>query len=249
VSEAAGVRHRPDQLPLGVSLNHKCSFTNFVAGQNAAAVAVLRDLLVRRAGGVVYLWGSAGSGKSHLLEACCGDGVMQGRPVAYLPLGGPQAQPDMLMGLAGIELVCIDDVDKVAGDREWEEAMFHLYNQAEQASCPMVLAASVAPRTPAWRLADLASRLTAAVVWRLRALDDDGRREALQMHARERGFALSDEVMIFLMKRLRRDMVSLSQFLDRLDHSSLAAQRRITIPFVKELLEQDPDQTATRNPQ
>lgn len=241
MNEVVGVQHRPDQLALGVSLRHERSFSNFVAGRNAAAVAVLRDLLARRAAGVVYLWGSTGSGKSHLLEACCGDNAMQGRPVAYLPLGGPLAQPDMLNGLAGIQLVCIDDVDRAAGSRAWEEALFHLYNQAEQAACPMVLAARSAPRTPAWRLPDLASRLTAAVVWRLRALDDDERRRALQLHARARGFELSDQVVIFLMKRLRRDMVSLSLFLERLDRSSLAAQRRVTVPFVKKLLEDGAD--------
>ena len=238
MSEALDARRPPDQLPLGVSLRHRRSFSNFIAGQNAAAVAVLRDLLLAHAGGIVYLWGSSGSGKSHLLEACCGDASMHGRPVAYLPLGTDQAQPDMLNGLADIQLLCIDDVDRVAGDRAWEEALFHLYNQAEQAACPMVLAASGAPRAPAWRLPDLASRLSAAVVWRLRALDDAERREALQLHARERGFVLSDEVVTFVMKRLRRDMVSLSAFLERLDRSSLAAQRRITVPFVKGLLQQ-----------
>lgn len=239
MSEAAGIQRRPDQLPLGVSLRHPRSFTNFIAGSNSAAVAVLRDLLARRDGGVVYLWGASGSGKSHLLEACCGDVSLHGRPVAYLPLGGNQVQPDMLSGLAGTELVCIDDVDRAAGNREWEEALFHLYNQAEQASSAMVLAASVAPRSPAWGLADLASRLTAAVIWRIHALDDDGRREALQLHARERGFALSDEVVTFVMKRLRRDMVSLTAFLERLDRSSLAAQRRVTVPFVRALLEEE----------
>ena len=238
MSEALDARRPPDQLPLGVSLRHRRSFSNFIVGQNAAAVAVLRDSLLAHAGGIVYLWGSSGSGKSHLLEACCGDASMHGRPVAYLPLGTAQAQPDMLNGLADIQLLCIDDVDRVAGDRAWEEALFHLYNQAEQAACPMVLAASAAPRAPAWRLPDLVSRLSAAVVWRLRALDDAERREALQLHARERGFVLSDEVVTFVMKRLRRDMVSLSAFLERLDRSSLAAQRRITVPFVKGLLEE-----------
>jgi DnaA family protein len=237
VSEAAGIQRRPDQLPLSVSLRHPRSFANFVAGTNSAAVAVLRDLLARRDGGVIYLWGAPGSGKSHLLEASCGDVSMRGRPVAYLPLGRNQVEPDMLAGLAGAQLVCIDDVDSVAGDGEWEEALFHLYNQAEHASSALVLAASVAPRTPAWGLADWASRLTAAVVWRLRTLDDDARRVALQLHARERGFALSDEVLTFVMKRLRRDMVSLTAFLERLDRSSLAAQRRITVPFVRGLLE------------
>ena len=166
---------------------------------------------------------------------------MHGRPVAYLPLGGAQVAPEMLSGLAEIQLLCIDDVDRVAGDSRWEEALFHLYNQAEQSACPIVLAAGVAPRAPAWRLPDLVSRLSAAVVWRLRALDDGERREALQLHARERGFILSDEVVTFVMKRLRRDMVSLSAFLERLDRSSLAAQRRITVPFVKGLLEESGD--------
>ncbi len=230
-------RRRPNQLPLGVTLRHPRGFSNFIAGPNAGAVAVLRDLLAGR-GGVVYLWGSSGSGKSHQLEACCGDASLHGRPVAYLPLAGSRVEPDMLNGLAGIELLCIDDVDSVAGDGAWEEALFHLYNQAEQASCPMVLTASVAPRTPAWKLPDLASRLTAAVVWRLHALDDTDCRAALQLHARERGFELSDDVVTFVMKRLRRDMLSLSTFLDRLDQSSLAAQRRVTVPFVKALLEE-----------
>ncbi len=235
---ARGARRHTRQLPLGVTLRRPRGFSNFIAGPNAGAVAVLRDLLAGRVRGVVYLWGGSGSGKSHLLEACCGDASVHGRPVAYLPLAGSSVQPDMLNGLADIALLCIDDVDSIAGDGAWEEALFHLYNQAEQASCPMVLSASVAPRTPAWKLPDLASRLTAAIVWRLHALNDSECRAALQLHARERGFELSDEVVTFVMKRLRRDMRSLSTFLDRLDRSSLAAQRRVTVPFVKGLLEE-----------
>lgn len=235
-------RRRPDQLPLGVTLRPRRDFANFVAGENAGAVSVLRNLLTAGDGGVVYLWGGGGTGKSHLLEACCGDGSVGDRRVAYIPLGDDRLEPEMLQGLSDIELLCIDDVDSVAGDAAWEEALFHLYNQAELASCPLVLTASVSPRTPAWGLPDLASRLTAAVVWRLRALDDDTRREALQLHARERGFALGDEVVTYVMKRLRRDTASLFEFLDRLDHSSLAAKRRITVPFVKTLLEESDDQ-------
>ncbi len=238
MSEGLGARRRPAQLPLGVTLRLRRSFSNFIAGRNAEAVAVLRNLLAARTGGVVYLWGARGTGKSHLLEACCGDASMHERRVAYLPVGDSRIEPAMLHGLADIELLCIDDVDRVAGDGAWEEALFHLYNQTEQASSPMVFTASRAPRTPAWQLPDLASRLSAAVVWRLCVLADDERREALQLHARDRGFELSDEVVTFVMKRRRRDMVSLSAFLDRLDRSSLAAQRRVTVPFVKALLDE-----------
>jgi DnaA family protein len=229
---------RPDQLPLGVTLRHRRSFSNFVSGPNAGAVAVLRNLLDSGHAGVVYLWGGPGTGKSHLLEACCGDASVRERRVAYVPLGDSRLEPAMLHGLADIDLLCIDDVDAKAGDEAWEEALFHLYNQAELASSPMIMSAAVAPRRAAWRLADLASRLTAAVVWRLRALDDGARREALQAHARERGFSLGDEVASYVLNRLPRDMASLYAFLDRLDRSSLAAQRRVTVPFVKAMLEE-----------
>ena len=190
-------------------------------------------------GGVLYLWGAPGTGKSHLLEASCGDAAVADRRVAYLPLGDARLEPAMLRGLADVDLLCIDDVDAKAGDRAWEEALFHLYNQAELASSQMILTGAVAPRSPEWSLADLASRLAAGVVWRLRALDDSARREALEAYARERGLILGDEVTSYVLKRLRRDMSSLSAFLDRLDRSSLAAQRRITVPFVRSLLEDD----------
>lgn len=230
------MRRPPDQLPLGVTLRNPRRFANFVSGPNSAAVAGLRALLRGQAGGVVYLWGGAGSGKTHLLEACCGDPSLDHKPVAYLPLKDDRVAPEMLDGLADAGFLCIDDVDSVAGEPVWEEALFHLYNRAEQLGCPMVYSARVAPRTPPWQLPDLASRLTAAVVWRLRPLGDDERREVLQLHARDRGFALGDEVTAYILRRLPRDMASLSEFLERLDRSSLAAQRRVTVPFVKALL-------------
>lgn len=238
MSRPRGTRRPPDQLPLGVTLQSRRSFANFVGGSNGAVVAALQALPGAGNGGVVYLWGGAGSGKTHLLEACCGAPSLHGRPVAYLPLKDARVVPAMVDGLADAELLCIDDVDSVAGEPVWEEALFHLYNRAEQAGCPMVFSARVAPRTPAWRLPDLVSRLTAAVVWRLRALPDEQRREVLQLHARDRGFDLGDEVTAYILRRLPRDLASLSEFLERLDRSSLAAQRRVTVPFVKALLEE-----------
>lgn len=234
---ARGSGGAPDQLALGVTLTSRRRFANFVPGPNAAAVAALQDLLARGAGGAVYLWGGAGSGKTHLLEACCAHPAVRDRPAAYVALGDGGAAPGMLDGLAEAGIVCIDDAHAVAGDPAWEEALFHLYNRADQAGRLMVFAARAAPRATPWRLADLVSRFTAAVIWRLHPLADRERREALRRHARDRGFELGDEVTDYLMRRLPRDMESLTGFLERLDRSSLAAQRRVTVPFVRDLLE------------
>lgn len=225
----------PGQLALGVTLPSRRSFANFVPGPNAAAVAALQKLLAGGADGAVYLWGGPGSGKSHLLEACCGHPAARGGPAAYLALGGGAA-PGMLDGLAEAGIVCIDETHLGAGDPAWEEALFHLYNRADQGGCLMIFAARAAPRSPPWRLADLVSRFSAAMVWRLHPLGDADRREALRRHARDRGFELGDEVTDYLMRRLPRDMGSLTGFLERLDRSSLAAQRRVTVPFARALL-------------
>jgi DnaA family protein len=229
-------RH-PDQLPLGVSLGSRASFANFVPGANLEIVSILRQRMDDEAGTVTYLWGREGTGKTHLLEACCADATARARSVAYLPLAHGRLEPQMLAGLGGLRLVCVDDVDAVAGNRTWEEALFTLYNACEQASSSMVLCAGAAPRTPTWVLPDLASRLGAGVVYRLRGLADDERCQALQIRARERGFDIPDEVARFVLQRRRRDLASLFELLELLDHSSLAAKRRITVPFVKSLLD------------
>lgn len=233
-------RSRPgsaEQLPLGLGAGAARRFATFEPGANAEALAILRHALVESRGGPAYLWGAPGSGKTHLLEASCAELAAGGATLAFVPLGDLRMAPDMLSGLASVALVAVDDVERIAGDPAWEEALFHLYNQAEQGSTVLLLGAARSPRQIAWGLADLASRLAACTACRVRALDDAGRARALKRHAHARGFELGDEVIAYVLSRLPRDMPSLMALLDRLDRASLSAQRRVTLPFVKTLLE------------
>ncbi|MBI3775280.1 MAG: DnaA regulatory inactivator Hda, partial [Gammaproteobacteria bacterium] len=144
--------------------------------------------------------------------------------------------PEVLEGLERCALVCVDDVDAIAGLSIWEEALFHLYNRiTEQGHC-LVLSACAAPAELKLQLPDLASRLAWGLVLHLEALAENDKLVALQLRAQQRGFELPNDVAQFLLRRCPRDTPSLFALLDRLDEASLAAQRKLTIPFVRKLI-------------
>jgi DnaA family protein len=133
--------------------------------------------------------------------------------------------------------VCVDDVEAAAGYGAWEEALFHLYNRLIDSGGGLLVSAAVAPAQLAIRLPDLVSRLGAAPVYQLHPLNDDQSLEAMRLRARQRGFELPEETGRYLLRRLPRDLSALMSLLERLDTASLAAQRKLTVPFVKSVLE------------
>lgn len=230
------------QLPLGLRWREWPRFDNFLPGTNGEALAVTRAL-ARGEGRerTIYLWGEPGSGRSHLLQAACHCAAAAGAGPVYLPLAGDDGLvPAMLSGLDVYTPVCVDDVDTVAGQRDWEEALFHLYNRCEQRGARVLLCGRRAPAGAGFMLPDLASRLGNCLVLQLRALDDAGRGDALRERARARGLVLSDEVIAWLLSRVPRDMTALMGILERLDRHALATKRRVTVPLLRELLEAPP---------
>jgi DnaA family protein len=147
------------------------------------------------------------------------------------------AGPAILDGLAARDLVCIDDVDQVAGEKHWEIALFNLFNELQEAGGQLIVSAGSAPRECNFELADLASRMSRLPVFQVRLLDEQQRVAALQLRARHRGLELPDETAAYMLKRSRRDMASLYGLLDKLDLEALRAQRRLTIPFVRDVLQ------------
>ncbi len=225
------------QLALAIQLRDNASFANYVSGDNGEVIDHLTALVHDKGSvGAVYLWGRGGSGKSHLLQAVCHACADAGLDAVYVPLAqADELAPVMLEGLEGMHCVCIDDIDRIAGDRDWEEALFHLFNRCFDRGTQLIFAAEKNVAALGLSLADLASRLSWGFVFQLHELSDAEKQAALRRRAHERGFELPDRVAEYLIRRQARDMAALFDMLDELDKASLAAQRRLTIPFVKEL--------------
>jgi len=222
------------QLALEVRLRANAVFASFSPGLNAEILSALRG--ANR--DPLWLWGNRGCGKTHLLQAVCAAAGATGATAAYFPLDRSVAlPPQALLGFESCRVLCIDDVDAVAGDLEWEQALFRLFNEASELHSRMIFAARSAPRQVEWRLDDWRSRAAACIVYQVRDLDETGRMEALRLRAAQRGLQLPPETLEYLLKRMPRDLPSLFEILDELDEASLVAQRRLTVPFIRDALE------------
>ena len=225
------------QQALPLSLRDGASFENFVAGANAEAVAGVRQVLgAAGEAGLVFLYGAEGSGRTHLLEAAMVSGQSHCQ-AHYLDLALPDLAPAVLADMEQFDLLCLDNIDARAGEPAWEQALLHMLEQCRGQGCRVLLTAAQDPAHGGFALPDLRSRLRGwGLVYGLHALSDAERSAALKQRARNRGIDLSDEVLRFVLERYPRDMRSLFCLLDKLDAASLAQQRRITIPFIKQIL-------------
>ena len=221
------------QLPLALTLADHASFATFVAGDNDAAVQHV-SAVAGGAGETLWLWGAAGCGKSHLLQAACRAADADGSRAMYVALGN--AQPEILAGLESLDLLALDDVDEVAGRAAWEVPLFGILNEFLVRGGGLLLAAAASPTVAGFELADLRSRAAGSVGYRLKALGDHERALAVRLHAEARGLELEPAAADYLLRRVDRDMRALTAWLDRLDRDSLVEQRRLTIPFIRERL-------------
>lgn len=226
------------QLALTIHLQEQHSLSDFYWAENI----LLRQLLDKAFSAsplppeerLFYIWGATGSGKSHLLQGCC-----HGKESSiYLPLTSlRESSIDCLEGLEAQYLIAIDDVEAISTQTEWQEAIFHLYNKVREGGNTILLVSGKnPPQTLNLSLEDLRSRLTWGMVIHLKELPDPLKIEVLCTQAKKRGFILSKQVALFLLNHCERDMQYLYTVLNKLDHASLAAQRKITIPFVKSVL-------------
>lgn len=224
------------QIPLGLRFPAHQRLDAFHAGDNAAALAAVRGLATQAGAPWAFLSGPEGAGKTHLLIAACQAAVE--RRALYLPLaalGAAQAE-EALAGIEDADLVCIDDVHAIGGHRGAEVALFDAYNRCRAARTAMLFSGRSPPGQLPLVLPDLASRLAACLRFALKPLDEPARRVVLRERARSRGFEVDDAVLDFLFRRHARDLGALLNLLDRVDRESLAAQRRITVPFLRRVM-------------
>ncbi len=226
------------QLTLGLRLKDEATFANFHAANNAEIVAELKKTASGQGERIVYLRGTRGEGCTHLLQACCHYAYHHQLGSVYLPLANLLTfSPEVLNGLESLAVICLDDLQVVAGLPEWEEAIFHLYNRIYDTGGNIIISANEAPRSLQLGLPDLVSRLSWGIVYQLQPLADQEKLTILMMRAHHRGISLSEEVGKYILTHCPRHMATLFAALDALDKASLAAQRRLTIPFVKEVLQ------------
>lgn len=228
------------QLSLEVRLADYAVFDTYFPGPNEACAHALRELADTAVHAFAWIWGNPGSGRSHLLQACVNAADASGARAVYVPLDPEHGLvPGALDGIEDCEVVCVDDAHRVAGDAEWERRLFMLYEGVRQHGGRLVMAADRAPLHCEFALPDLASRFTAGATFRLQELSDDQRIGAMQLRAKWRGLELPDDVARYVIARVERDMSHLFELLDRLDREALVAQRRLTVPFVRDVIRAD----------
>ena len=225
------------QFALDLELCDLSTFDNFFIGSNAEALHQIQSCLQNQAEQCLFIWGAPHSGRSHLLQACCHQLSDQQQQTIYLPLEQhEQWSPDLLNGLEHCDLICLDNVDAIAGKQNWEEALFHLYNRAREKSTRIFCSAIMAPHHLPLSLADLQSRLSWGMTLKIHSLDDEQKKQALQFRAKRRGLELSCEGARFILNHISRDTAHLFSTLAILDRASLEHRRKLTLPFISQVL-------------
>jgi DnaA family protein len=223
------------QIPLHLNPQDLYQFDNFYFIQAELKQALLefeQELDVN----FIYLWGKQGSGKSHLLLAAT---AQYSKRALYLPLAElvETASPEILQSVEHLDLLCIDELEAIVDRIEWQEAFFHCFNRLQYSGCKLLIAAQHNPLTIDFSLADLRSRMATALIYQLESLDDDGKKQALVIQAKIRGLDLPDDVVFYLLRNHSRDIKVLMTLLQRLDKASMVSKRRLTIPFVRQVVE------------
>jgi DnaA family protein len=226
------------QLALDLKLADFALFETFYAGPNAAVVGTLKQAATEPGPRVTWLWGGTGTGRSHLLQALVAAASKAGDICAWLPLADSDLAPGMLEGMGALQVLCVDDIDRVAGDAAWERALFRMFEDLRNNKGRLLVSASAPASEVAFALPDLQSRLASGPTWKLQPLDDDALLAAMQLRARWRGLELPEETGRYLLRRVERTTATLFALLDELDAAALEAQRGLTIPFVSNVLEQ-----------
>ncbi|ASK34425.1 DnaA regulatory inactivator Hda [Alcanivorax sp. N3-2A] len=223
------------QLPLALELREGHDLDNFHAGPNGLALATVQAAAEgeeRQA----LIWAQPGQGRSHLLEGAVRRARARGRQACLLPASELlPLVPQVLESMEQFDLLALDDVDRFAGQRAWEEALFHLYNRVMARAGALLFSASAAPGALGWSLPDLATRLAAGPVIRLQPLSEDDLAALLAERAHERGLKLNGEVARYMVMRSERTPAALLARLATLDRIALARQRALTIPFIKDV--------------
>jgi DnaA-homolog protein len=203
-------------------------------GAHAAAVRAAVRALLDDPGGRVLLVGGRGTGKTHTLAAVCREAAQRSMSVALVPLAHAQsADAASVDEMWQYDLLCIDDIQSMAGDAARERALFRCYNECEASGTRLLMSARATPAALGIDLPDLVSRLSACIVLQMGPLDDVALQRILTARAEKLGFRLPESVCQYLLRRVSRNTHDLEKLLARVAQLSLAEQRPASLGAVR----------------
>jgi DnaA family protein len=223
------------QLSLGLALRDDATFDSFFAAGNEEAVNGIKGFLSNQEN-FIYIFGNSGSGKTHVLQALCNLAIDCEISTVYLPIKQCTSPQAILDNLEHTDLICIDDLDEVFTQDKWEENIFYLYNKIKEKKQKLIVTAKCSVKLAKINLPDLKSRLAWGVVYKLRTLNEEQCLAAIKLRAKFRGIEIGAAEGNYLIRHCARNIQELFLTLEKLDQASLAAKRKITLPFIKKIL-------------
>lgn len=228
------------QVPLHFEFRANQTFDDFFPGTNLEIINHLQKSIAGNGERQIFLWGQSGLGKSHLLQACCQQAQSRQLSSFYFALSSLELpDPGLLTGLDKFDIVCFDNIEHIAGNQAWELAFFNFYNLHRDQGHTLILSAACPPNEIAIQLPDLKTRLNWGLTLKIQPLCDTDRITALIFKAEQMGFEISPQAGRFLLTHYDRDLSFLWALLTKLDRASLAAKRKLTIPFLKQILSEE----------
>ncbi len=213
-------------------------FASFVAGPNLEIVSTLKQAAHGLGNRHIHIHGEIGSGKTHLLQAMAQEARSHGRESFYLPLTQPGLSHELLSGLEQFDLVVLDDLDRIADHPDWELSLFNLYNNLQIEKKQLVVSSRFSPKMLSLDLVDLKTRLNWGLTLKIKALSEAELMTVVQEKTKHFGCPLKPEAAQYLLTHFGKEPSKLWSLLERLDREALSAKRRLTIPFIKEVLKQ-----------
>ena len=226
-----------EQLPLQFEFNTNQTFSDFFPGNNKEILNHLKNAVSGGGESYILLWGESGLGKTHLLQACCDEAHKLGKSIFYFDCAELRSlTPDLFDGLETYELLCLDNIHALCKRQVLEQAFFNFFNRHREHRHRLILSTSHSPKILEFILPDLKTRLNWGLSLKLQALSDEDKINALTFKAQRMGLEITLQTAKFLMTRYDRSLAALWYALDKLDKASLASQRKLTIPFLKQVL-------------
>lgn len=221
------------QLVFDLYSRYQARFSDFL-GEQAHYLCIQVRRVISGEERFAYLYGDVGSGKTHLLESACYEALVCGRRIMYIDLRHHhQYTPDMLAGLEGMELICLDNIDAIAGHPSWEEGLFHLFNRLQMMVIPLLVTANVAPMQLALQLLDLQTRLSLGLLCQVRGLSDDERAQIVLQRATRMGLSVPHSCIQYIMHHYERSMHPILRLLDCIAAQAFEQKKTITLSLVK----------------